>query len=87
MIAEMRKPMDIVDLVGLVRHVAPPLLYSGNISTNEGAVMKLLISTMFKKVPVRKTKQRACICKRCGVRIYSLNFLKHHLEAHERATH
>ena len=49
--------------------------------------MRMLIATMFKKVPVRKTKQRACICKRCGVRIYSLNFLKHHLEAHERSTH
>jgi hypothetical protein len=49
--------------------------------------VKMLIATMFKKVPVRKTKQRACICKRCGVRIYSLNFLKHHLEAHERSTH
>jgi hypothetical protein len=51
------------------------------------SAMRMLIATMFKKVPVRKTKQRACICKRCGVRIYSLNFLKHHLEAHERSTH
>ncbi len=46
--------------------------------------MKMLISTMFKKVPVRKTKQRASICKRCGARIYSLSFLKAHLEAHGR---
>jgi hypothetical protein len=38
--------------------------------------MKLLLATMFKKVPVRTTKQRATICKRCGTRIYSLGFLK-----------
>jgi hypothetical protein len=49
--------------------------------------MKMLLATMFKKVPVRKTKQRATICKRCGVRIYSLGFLKAHLEAHDRKTH
>jgi hypothetical protein len=49
-------------------------------------LMKMLISTMFKKVPVRKTKQRASICKRCGARIYSLSFLKAHLEAHGRKT-
>lgn len=46
--------------------------------------MKLLFSTMFKKIPVRKTKQRATICKRCGTRIYSLSFLKVHLESHAR---
>jgi hypothetical protein len=49
--------------------------------------MKLMIATMFKKVPVRKTQQRACICKRCGARIYSLSYLKVHLEAHDRKTH
>jgi hypothetical protein len=46
--------------------------------------MKVLIATMFKKIPVRTTQQRACICKRCGVRIYSLSFLKAHLEAHNK---
>lgn len=46
--------------------------------------MKLLLATMFRKVPVRKTNQRATICKRCGTRIYSLSFLKKHLEAHDR---
>ena len=49
--------------------------------------MRLLLSTMFKKVPVRTTKQRATICKRCGVRIYSLSYLKAHLESHDRKTH
>ncbi len=49
--------------------------------------MKLLLATMFKKVPVRKTKQRATICKQCGSRIYSLSFLKIHLESHARNTH
>ena len=49
--------------------------------------MKLLIATMFKKVPVRQTQRRACICKRCGTRIYSLSFLKAHLEAHDRKSH
>lgn len=49
--------------------------------------MKLLLATMFKKVPVRKTKQRATICKRCGTRIYSLGFLKAHLESHDRNSH
>ena len=46
--------------------------------------MKLLLATMFKKVPVRNTKQRATFCKQCGTRIYSLTFLKAHLEAHQR---
>jgi len=46
--------------------------------------MKVLIATMFKKIPVRATRQRASICKRCGVRIYSLSFLKAHLEAHNK---
>jgi hypothetical protein len=46
--------------------------------------MKMLIATMFKKIPVRQTQQRASICKHCGVRIYSLSFLKAHLEAHNR---
>ncbi len=46
--------------------------------------MKILIATMFKKVPVRKTHQRASICKRCGTRIYSLSYLKAHLEAHDK---
>jgi len=46
--------------------------------------MRMLIATMFKKIPVRKTQQRASICKRCGVRVYSLSFLKAHLEAHDR---
>lgn len=49
--------------------------------------MKLLFATMFKKVPVRKTQQRATICKRCGARIYSLSFLKVHLESHYRIRH
>jgi len=49
--------------------------------------MKILIATMFKKVPVRKTQQRASVCKRCGARIYSLSFLKAHLEAHEKKYH
>jgi hypothetical protein len=49
--------------------------------------MKLLLATMFRKVPVRKTQQRATICKRCGTRIYSLSFLKAHLEAHDKKTH
>jgi hypothetical protein len=50
-------------------------------------IMKMLLATMFKKVPVRQTKQRATICKRCGVRIYSLSYLKAHLEAHCRKAH
>lgn len=49
--------------------------------------MKLLLATMFKKLPVRTTQQRATICKRCGVRIYSLSYLKVHLEGHRRKTH
>jgi hypothetical protein len=48
--------------------------------------MKMLIATMFKKVPVRTTQQRASICKRCGARIYSLSYLKAHLEAHHKRT-
>jgi hypothetical protein len=49
--------------------------------------MKLLLATMFRKVPVRNTQRRATICKRCGARIYSLSFLKAHLEAHDKKTH
>jgi hypothetical protein len=49
--------------------------------------MRLLLSTLFKKVPVRTTKQRVTLCKRCGTRIYSLSYLKAHLEAHARKTH
>jgi hypothetical protein len=49
--------------------------------------MKLLLATMFKKVPVRNTKQRVTLCKRCGTRIYSLSFLKAHLEAHNKRAH
>jgi hypothetical protein len=49
--------------------------------------MKLLLATMFKKVPVRNTQQRATLCKRCGARIYTLSFLKAHLEAHDRKSH
>ena len=49
--------------------------------------MKLLFATMFKKVPVRNTKQRATICKHCGTRIYSLSYLKVHLESHTRNSH
>ena len=49
--------------------------------------MKMLLATMFKKIPVRRTKQRATICKRCGARIYSLSFLKADLEAHDRKAH
>lgn len=59
-------------------------LSAGSRPNERGEAMKLLIATMFKKMPVRHTKQRACICKRCGARIYSLAFLKAHLEAHER---
>lgn len=46
--------------------------------------MKILIATMFKKVPVRKTQQRASICKRCGARIFSLSYMKAHLESHNK---
>ena len=49
--------------------------------------MKMLIATMFKKVPVRTTKQRASICKRCGARIYSLSYLKAHLETQDSKFH
>ncbi|HXG52555.1 MAG TPA: hypothetical protein VNN77_14260 [candidate division Zixibacteria bacterium] len=49
--------------------------------------MRVLLATMFRKVPVRKTSRRATICKRCGARIYSLSFLKAHLEAHDRKAH
>jgi hypothetical protein len=48
--------------------------------------MKMLLASMFKKVPVRATTQRAMICKRCGVRIYSMSYLKAHLETHNRKT-
>jgi hypothetical protein len=68
-------------------HLAPPLLCAWNSKSIGGATMKLLLATMFKKVPVRKTKQRATLCKRCGARIYTLGFLKAHLEAHDRKTH
>ena len=53
----------------------------------EEQTMKLLLATMFKKVPVRTTKQRATLCKRCGARIYSLSYLKAHLEAHDKKNH
>jgi hypothetical protein len=56
-------------------------------SLSEERSMKLLLATMFRKLPVRTTKQRATICKRCGTRIYSLSYLKAHLEAHDRKTH
>jgi hypothetical protein len=49
--------------------------------------MRLLLATMFRKLPVRTTKQRATICKRCGARIYSLSYLKAHLESHARNNH
>ncbi|MGZ8487806.1 MAG: hypothetical protein ACXWW4_04655 [Candidatus Binatia bacterium] len=49
--------------------------------------MKLLLVTMFRKVPVHKTKQRATFCKQCGTRIYSLTFLMAHLESHQRKSH
>jgi hypothetical protein len=49
--------------------------------------MKILLATMFKKVPVKRSQQRATICKRCGARIYSLSFLKAHLEAHNKSAH
>lgn len=55
------------------------------ISTED--TMRLLLATMFKKIPVRTTKQRATLCKRCGARIYSLSYLKAHLEAHNRRGH
>lgn len=67
--------------------MAPPLLYLLNINFTGGAVMKLLLSTLFKKVPVRTTQQRVTLCKRCGARIYSLSYLKAHLEAHDRKSH
>jgi hypothetical protein len=53
----------------------------------EEQTMRLLLSTLFKKMPVRTTKQRATLCKQCGARIYSLSFLKAHLEAHAKKTH
>jgi hypothetical protein len=49
--------------------------------------MRLLLATMFKKLPVRTTQQRATLCKQCGARIYSLSYLKAHLEAHSRKDH
>jgi hypothetical protein len=49
--------------------------------------MKLLLATMFKKVPVRKSQRRATLCKRCGARIFTLSFLKAHLEAHVERNH
>ncbi len=49
--------------------------------------MRALLATMIKRVPVRTTRQRATICKRCGTRIYSLGFLKKHLEAHDKTSH
>jgi hypothetical protein len=67
--------------------VALRLLYRRSINYRGSKPMKLLLSTMFRKLPVRTTKQRATICKRCGVRIYSLSYLKAHLESHDRKTH
>jgi hypothetical protein len=49
--------------------------------------MRMLIAAMFKKVPVCKTKRLATLCKRCGAAIYSLSFLKAHLDAHNRKGH
>lgn len=46
--------------------------------------MRMLISTLLKKVPARDTKQRVAVCKRCGAKIYSLAYLKTHLEAHKQ---
>ena len=67
--------------------VALPLLYRRPIYYRRSKPMRLLLSTMFRKLPVRTTKQRATICKRCGARIYSLSYLKAHLESHDRKTH
>jgi hypothetical protein len=49
--------------------------------------MRMLIAAMFKKVPVCKTKRLATLCKRCGAAIYSLSFLKIHLDAHKRKSY
>jgi hypothetical protein len=65
----------------------PSCSIGGTTKPLEEQSMKLLFATMFKKVPVRKTQQRATICKRCGARIYSLSFLKVHLESHNRIRH
>lgn len=46
--------------------------------------MKMLIATLLKKVPTPHSRQRASVCKRCGVRIYSLDYLRVHLESHKR---
>ena len=48
--------------------------------------MRMLIVAMFKKVPVCQTKRLATLCKRCGAAIYSLSFLKAHLDAHHKKT-
>jgi len=48
--------------------------------------MRMLIVAMFKKVPVCQTKRLATLCKRCGAAIYSLSFLKAHLDAHNKKT-
>jgi len=61
-----------------------PCSFWGTSKQTKEPSMKVLIATMFKKIPVRTTQQRASICKRCGVRIYSLSFLKAHLEAHNK---
>jgi hypothetical protein len=68
------------------KHGGTAVALWGAASTLEGT-MRLLLATMFRKVPVRTTKQRATLCKRCGVRIYSLSYLKAHLEAHDRKNH
>jgi hypothetical protein len=71
----------------VLRLVALPLLFRPPIKFAEEQTMRLLVSTMFRKLPVRTTQQRATICKRCGVRIYSLSYLKAHLESHDRKGH
>lgn len=67
--------------------LAPLLLLSGVANPLEVHQMKLLLATMFKKVPVRKSQRRATLCKRCGARIFTLSFLKAHLEAHVERNH
>ena len=71
----------------VLRLVALPLLIRPPIKFAEEQTMRLLLATMFRKLPVRTTQQRATICKRCGVRIYSLSYLKAHLESHDRKDH
>jgi hypothetical protein len=62
--------------------LASPLLLASTSNPLKEYQMKLLLATMFKKVPVRKAQRRATLCKRCGARIFTLSYLKAHLETH-----